>query len=189
MAGDTTTQALQNSVTLTVTDEDGVRRSGATTAEITATPDAPARITSGALSAVMPPMAMMGIRQRMATSWARSIFVMVSGHQEPAFVAHTGALCEERLGDIERAIRLHRRALELDPQLAASQEALVDLEFHNGPAPADPMAKQAEILSADLRWDWFFGLGEVLSLSLFQKNIQNPVEQVFLAAASDRANR
>ncbi len=27
----------------------------------------------------------MGIRQRMAISWARSILVMVSGHHEPAF--------------------------------------------------------------------------------------------------------
>ncbi len=48
----------------------------------------------------------------------------------------------------------------------------------------NPDLRQAEIRSADLRWDWFFGLGEVLSASVFYKEIDRPIEQVFLAAAS-----
>ncbi len=48
----------------------------------------------------------------------------------------------------------------------------------------NPELESAEILSADLRWDWFFGLGELLSAGVFYKKIDKPIEQVFLAAAS-----
>ena len=33
------------------------------------------------------------------------------------------------------------------------------------------------IHSADLRWEWFFGAGQVLSASLFYKNFRRPIEQ------------
>jgi len=48
----------------------------------------------------------------------------------------------------------------------------------------NPDLETAKILSGDLRWDWFFGLGEMLSAGVFYKEIDKPIEQVFLAAAS-----
>lgn len=42
----------------------------------------------------------------------------------------------------------------------------------------------ADITSADLRWDWFFAPGEIASAGVFWKRIDNPIEQVFVAAAS-----
>jgi TonB-dependent receptor len=42
----------------------------------------------------------------------------------------------------------------------------------------------AKILSTDLRWDWFPRPGEMLSLGAFYKKLKNPIEQVFVAAAS-----
>jgi len=42
----------------------------------------------------------------------------------------------------------------------------------------------AKIWNADLRWDFFTRPGEVLSFSAFYKNFEDPIEQVFLAAAS-----
>lgn len=48
----------------------------------------------------------------------------------------------------------------------------------------NPHLVPAEINSADLRADWFFGPNEILSLGGFYKDMKNPVEQVFIAAAS-----
>ncbi len=42
----------------------------------------------------------------------------------------------------------------------------------------------ATIRGADLRFDWFFGPGELLSGGIFYKEMENPIEQVFVAAAS-----
>jgi hypothetical protein len=47
---------------------------------------------------------------------------------------------------------------------------------------------QAEIESYDIRWEWFFSPLELVSLSLFQKEITNPIEQVVIAQASNRAD-
>ncbi|MFO7895297.1 MAG: TonB-dependent receptor [Longimicrobiales bacterium] len=48
----------------------------------------------------------------------------------------------------------------------------------------NPRLVPAEIASMDLRVDWFFGPNEILSLGGFHKDLKNPVEQVFIAAAS-----
>ena len=48
----------------------------------------------------------------------------------------------------------------------------------------NPDLVPASITSADLRFDWFPGPGEMLSLGGFTKRMTDPVEQVFIAAAS-----
>ena len=42
----------------------------------------------------------------------------------------------------------------------------------------------ADIMSADFRVDWFPSPGEILSAGVFMKDMKNPIEQVFIAAAS-----
>ncbi|MEJ2502307.1 MAG: TonB-dependent receptor, partial [Gemmatimonadota bacterium] len=48
----------------------------------------------------------------------------------------------------------------------------------------NPDLVPAEITSADLRVDWFWGPTELVSLGGFYKDMTDPVEQVFIAAAS-----
>lgn len=48
----------------------------------------------------------------------------------------------------------------------------------------EPDLQVATIRSADLRWDWFPRFGEVISASVFYKQIDKPIEQVFIATAS-----
>jgi TonB-dependent receptor len=48
----------------------------------------------------------------------------------------------------------------------------------------NPQLVPAEILGADLRFDWFVGPGELLSAGVFYKDMKDPIEQVFVAAAS-----
>jgi hypothetical protein len=56
------------------------------------------------------------------------------------------------------------------------------------PLVGNPDLVQAEIESYDIRWEWFFSPLELVSLSLFQKEITNPIEQVVIAQASNRAD-
>lgn len=44
----------------------------------------------------------------------------------------------------------------------------------------NPNLKNQLTKSADFRWEWFTGPGEVLSASLFTKTIQNPLQRVFI---------
>jgi outer membrane receptor protein involved in Fe transport len=48
----------------------------------------------------------------------------------------------------------------------------------------NPGLVPAEILGGDLRFDWFPGPGELISGGIFYKEMKNPIEQVFVAAAS-----
>jgi outer membrane receptor protein involved in Fe transport len=48
----------------------------------------------------------------------------------------------------------------------------------------NPELRVAKIWNADLRWDWFTRPGELLSISVFYKHFDDPIERVFLAAAS-----
>lgn len=48
----------------------------------------------------------------------------------------------------------------------------------------NPQLVPAEILGADLRFDWFTGPGELISAGAFYKEMKDPIEQVFVAAAS-----
>jgi len=48
----------------------------------------------------------------------------------------------------------------------------------------NPELVSAKILGGDLRVDYFPGLGELLSLGGFYKEMDSPIEQVFIAAAS-----
>ena len=48
----------------------------------------------------------------------------------------------------------------------------------------NPLLVPAEIISGDLRIDWFPGPGELISFGGFMKWMDSPIEQVFIAAAS-----
>ncbi len=48
----------------------------------------------------------------------------------------------------------------------------------------NPQLIPATIRGVDLRFDWFFGPGELFSGGVFYKEMDNPIEQVFVAAAS-----
>lgn len=48
----------------------------------------------------------------------------------------------------------------------------------------NPDLVPADITSADLRLDWFPAPGEIVSVGGFYKRMENPIEQVFIAAAS-----
>lgn len=49
----------------------------------------------------------------------------------------------------------------------------------------NPTLKPATIVSTDLRADWFPQPGEIISVGAFYKSLKDPIEQVFIAAASD----
>ena len=48
----------------------------------------------------------------------------------------------------------------------------------------NPDLEIAEITNLDLRWEWFPSPGEVLTLSGFHKDLESPIEQVFISTAS-----
>jgi TonB-dependent receptor len=48
----------------------------------------------------------------------------------------------------------------------------------------NPELTTGKITSFDLRWDWFRRNGELFSISTFFKRLDEPIEQVFVAAAS-----
>jgi TonB-dependent receptor len=48
----------------------------------------------------------------------------------------------------------------------------------------NPLLEVATITSFDLRWDWFRGAANLISVSAFYKDLEKPIEQVFIAAAS-----
>jgi hypothetical protein len=48
----------------------------------------------------------------------------------------------------------------------------------------NPELEVAKIRSLDLRWDWFRGSANLISVSAFYKDLEKPIEQVFIAAAS-----
>jgi len=56
------------------------------------------------------------------------------------------------------------------------------------PTIGNPFLVQASITNFDLRWDWFLTPSEILSASLFLKNLDRPIEQVVLAQSSNVAN-
>jgi TonB-dependent receptor len=48
----------------------------------------------------------------------------------------------------------------------------------------NPNLKRALITSYDLRWEWFLSPGELLALSLFYKEIDDPIERIRMVASS-----
>lgn len=48
----------------------------------------------------------------------------------------------------------------------------------------NPDLEVAEVRNADLGWEWFPSPGELVSVSVFYKGLTDPIEQVFIAAAS-----
>jgi TonB-dependent receptor len=48
----------------------------------------------------------------------------------------------------------------------------------------NPDLVPAEIVGGDLRIDWYPGIGEMISVGAFYKKLTDPIEQVFVAAAS-----
>ena len=53
------------------------------------------------------------------------------------------------------------------------------------PFVGNPRVVQSDIENIDLRWEWFLGPSELLSLGLFRKEISNPTETTYLQFASD----
>ncbi len=49
----------------------------------------------------------------------------------------------------------------------------------------NPGLEPAEIRSLDVRWEWFPAAGEALTLSGFYKELDRPIEQVFVATAGE----
>jgi outer membrane receptor protein involved in Fe transport len=52
----------------------------------------------------------------------------------------------------------------------------------------NPNLVESHIDSVDLRWEWFFSPLELVSASVFYKEIDQPIEQVLLAQSSNVAN-
>ena len=50
----------------------------------------------------------------------------------------------------------------------------------------NPDLKRTLIQNLDARWEWYPSAGEVLSLGLFAKNFDNPIERVYLATSGTR---
>lgn len=50
----------------------------------------------------------------------------------------------------------------------------------------NPNLKIANIRNYDLRWEWYFGFGDYLSLGLFYKEFENPIESVVQPGAESR---
>ncbi len=46
--------------------------------------------------------------------------------------------------------------------------------------------RRSLIQNADLRWEWFPGQGEVVSVGVFAKRFKDPIEQIFLATSGTR---
>jgi hypothetical protein len=49
----------------------------------------------------------------------------------------------------------------------------------------NPFLEQASITSYDARWEWFFTPSELVSVSLFYKELEKPIEQTVIQRASD----
>ncbi|MFT6632921.1 MAG: outer membrane receptor protein involved in Fe transport [Bacteriovoracaceae bacterium] len=49
----------------------------------------------------------------------------------------------------------------------------------------NPGLKSAEIQNFDLRWEWFFNRGEILSLGYFEKRFNRPIEEIFGSLSDD----
>jgi outer membrane receptor protein involved in Fe transport len=56
------------------------------------------------------------------------------------------------------------------------------------PLIGNPNLVQSSIVGYDLRWEWFFSPLEIVSVSLFHKKIDQPIEQVVVAQASNTAD-
>ena len=50
----------------------------------------------------------------------------------------------------------------------------------------NPLLRRTLIRNADARWEWYPRSGEVLSVGLFAKRFQDPIERVFLATSGTR---
>jgi TonB-dependent receptor len=50
----------------------------------------------------------------------------------------------------------------------------------------NPNLRRTLIRNADLRWEWYPGASEAVSLALFAKDFQDPVERVYLATSGTR---
>lgn len=48
----------------------------------------------------------------------------------------------------------------------------------------NPALQRTRIVNADLRWEWYPSSGEVLSLGLFAKRFEDPIERVYRAAGA-----
>jgi TonB-dependent receptor len=45
--------------------------------------------------------------------------------------------------------------------------------------------EQADVTNYDFRWEWYFGAGDSMSLGLFYKEFDNPIEQALIQAQND----
>lgn len=82
-------------------------------------------------------------------------------------------------------LRLHYSRTIARPsfrELAAyrSYDPVLDVELDG-----NPLLTMASADNYDLRWEWFMRPGELLSLSLFHKRLQNPIERKFISMVGD----
>ena len=106
-------------------------------------------------------------------------------------------LADRQRTDVFPAVNL-RLALGEDMNLRAAASRTTDRPEFRELAPfqfteaaslrqvyGNPELEVAEITNLDLRWEWFPGAGEVVTVSGFYKKLDSPIEQVFISAASD----
>lgn len=59
--------------------------------------------------------------------------------------------------------------------------------FGGFPVIGNPFLERTSILNSDLRWEWFFGTGSLLSVSAFHKAFDRPIEPVALVLGTNPA--
>ncbi|MGI9190288.1 MAG: TonB-dependent receptor domain-containing protein [Longimicrobiaceae bacterium] len=59
--------------------------------------------------------------------------------------------------------------------------------FGGVPVRGNPFLQRSQVSNADLRWEWFFGSGSVLSVGGFYKYFDDPIEPVFLLLGTNPA--
>ncbi len=109
----------------------------------------------------------------------------------------TTLLAEQERTDVFPAVNL-KYSLDEDMNLRAAASRTTDRPEFRELAPfqfteaaslrqvfGNPDLETAEITNADLRWEWFPGAGEVVSVSGFYKKLDRPIEQVFISAAGE----
>lgn len=68
-----------------------------------------------------------------------------------------------------------------------ANSAFVDDQF-NFRVRGNPLLKVSDVTNLDLRWEMYWNDTETVSVALFQKTIDNPIERVLLAASGTASN-
>lgn len=109
----------------------------------------------------------------------------------------TALLASKQITDVFPAVNL-KYSLTDDVNLRAAASRTTDRPEFRELAPfqfteaaslrqvfGNPELEVARIRNLDLRWEWFPGTGEVVTVSGFYKDLEKPIEQVFISAAGE----